>query len=126
MNWGEEEIIFEGPPARGEILVNVALVWTLVWIPLTITSIGRGLWSSYKITSKRASVISTSPIRTERVDIPLEEIVDVIAIGRGVGLWGDMVVTLKNTEKVEFRSIPMWKEIEKHIRENSAVKDQVK
>jgi hypothetical protein len=47
------------------------------------------LW--FKITDKRVAVLSTSPLRTERIDIPLDEITDVICIGRGVGLWGDMV-----------------------------------
>eukprot|EP00854_Cymbomonas_tetramitiformis_P019457 gene19457-23265_t len=30
---------------------------------------------------------------------------DVISIGRGVGLWGDMVITLQNGEKLELRSL---------------------
>ena len=116
VNWGKEEIVYEGPPARGEIIANVAMSWTLVWLPLTISAIGRGLWASYKITDKRVSVMSTSPLRTERTDVPIEEIVDVIAIGRGVGLWGDMVITLKNQEKIELRSLPDFKKIEEHIR----------
>jgi hypothetical protein len=62
-NWGPETILYEGPPARGEIIANVAMSWTVVWIPLTIAAIGRGLWSSYKITDKRVVVISTSPLR---------------------------------------------------------------
>ena len=123
VNWGKEEIVYEGPPARGEIIANVAMSWTLVWIPLTISAIGRGLWSSYKVTDKRGSVMSTSPLRTERIDVPLGEIVDVIAIGRGVGLWGDMVITLKNGEKVELRSMPEFKDIEKHIKENMGTAD---
>jgi hypothetical protein len=116
VNWGVEEIVYEGPPARGEILANLAMSWTLVWLPLTISAIGRGLWASYKITDKRVSVMSTSPLRTERIDVPLEEIVDVIAIGRGIGLWGDMVITLKNQEKVELRSLPDFKKLEEHIK----------
>jgi|TARA_B110001450_G_scaffold134788_1_gene126556 hypothetical protein len=122
-NWGSETVVYEGPPARGEIIANVAMSWTLVWIPLTISAIGRGLWSSYKVTDKRVSVMSTSPLRTERIDVPLGEIVDVIAIGRGVGLWGDMVITLKNGEKVELRSMPEFKDIEKHIKENMGTAD---
>ena len=116
VNWGKEEIVYEGPPARGEIIANVAMSWTLVWLPLTISAIGRGLWASYKITDKRVCVMSTSPLRTERTDVPIEEIVDVIAIGRGVGLWGDMVITLKNQEKIELRSLPDFKKLEEHIR----------
>jgi nitrogen fixation protein len=115
-NWGAEEIVYEGPPARGEIIANVAMSWTLVWLPLTISAIGRGLWASYKITDKRVVVMSTSPLRTERTDVPIEEIVDVIAIGRGVGLWGDMVITLKNQEKIELRSLPDFKKLEEHIK----------
>ena len=115
-NWGAEEIVYEGPPARGEIIANVAMSWTLVWLPLTISAIGLGLWASYKITDKRVVVMSTSPLRTERTDVPIEEIVDVIAIGRGVGLWGDMVITLKNQEKIELRSLPDFKKLEEHIK----------
>ena len=116
INWGPEEIMYEGPPARGEIVANLAMSWTIVWLPLTISAVGRGLWVNYKITDKRVAVLSTSPIRTERTDVPMDEIVDVVAIGRGVGLWGDMVITLKNQEKVELRSLPNFKEIEAHIR----------
>ena len=52
---------------------------------------------------QRIAILSTSPLRTERTDVPLDEIVDVIAIGRGIGLWGDMVITLRNDEKIELR-----------------------
>lgn len=116
MSWGPEVVVFEGPPARGEIVANVAMSWTLVWLPLTIGAIGRGLWSSYKITDKRVCVMSTSPLRTERSDVPMDEIVDVISIGRGIGLWGDMVITLRNQEKIELRSLPDFKKLEEHIR----------
>merc|ERR1719503_444225 len=33
IDWGNETIVFEGPPARGEVVANVAMSWTLVWIP---------------------------------------------------------------------------------------------
>ena len=113
-NWGSETVVYEGPPARGEIIANVAMSWTIVWLPLTISAIGRGLWVNYRITDKRVSVLSTSPLRTERIDVPLKEITDVIAIGRGVGLWGDMVITLKNGEKVELRSMPDLRTMRSH------------
>ena len=122
-DWGPETVKYEGPPARGEVVANLAMSWTIVWIPLTIAAVGRAVWSSYKITDKRVSVLSTSPLRTERIDVPLGEIVDVVAIGRGVGLWGDMVVTLKNQEKVELRSVPEFKDIEQHIRERMGEAD---
>jgi hypothetical protein len=38
--------------------------------------------------------------------IVYDQIVKVVTIGRGVGAWGDMVITLKNGDNVEFRSLP--------------------
>ena len=116
-DWGTETIVYEGPPARGEVVANVAMSWTLVWTPLAIQAAGRALWLSYKITDKRVSVLSISPLRKERTDIPMDQIEDVVCVGRGIGAWGDMVVTLRNGEKVELRSLPEYKKCEEVIRE---------
>ncbi len=44
-DWGTTEtIVYEGPPARGEVVANVAMSWTLVWLPLAIQAVGRALW----------------------------------------------------------------------------------
>ena len=48
-DWGDEVIMFEGPPARGEVVANLAMSWTIVWAPLTIAAIGRALWVNYKV-----------------------------------------------------------------------------
>ena len=32
-NWGSETVVYEGPPARGEIIANVAMSWTVVCFP---------------------------------------------------------------------------------------------
>ena len=117
IDWGTETIVYEGPPARGEVVANVAMSWTLVWLPLAIQAVGRALWLNYKITDKRVSVVSISPLRKERTDIPMDQIQDVVSIGRGIGAWGDMVVTLRNGEKVELRSLPEYKKCEEVIRE---------
>ena len=116
-DWGEEKIIYEGPPARAEVAANVLMSWTVVWLPLTIQAAGRALWKSYKITDKRVCVISNSPLRKERTDVPMEQIKDVISAGRGIGAWGDMVITLRNDEKIELRSLPNFKELEKEIKQ---------
>ena len=42
----------------------------------------------------------------ERLDAAYQEIKDVKTVGRGIGLWGDMVVTLRNNDKIELRSLP--------------------
>ena len=47
----------------------------------------------------------------------MDQIKDCISIGRGIGAWGDMVITLRNNEKIELRSLPDFKTIEKEIKE---------
>lgn len=42
----------------------------------------------------------------EQLDAAYQEVKDVKTVGRGVGLWGDMVVTLRNGDKIELRSLP--------------------
>ena len=42
----------------------------------------------------------------EQLDAAYQEVKDVVTVGRGLGLWGDMVVTLQNGDKVEIRSLP--------------------
>lgn len=42
----------------------------------------------------------------EQLDVPYQEVKEVVFIGRGVGAWGDMVITLKNNDKIEMRSLP--------------------
>ena len=79
-------------------------------------AVGRALWLSYKITDKRVSVLSISPLRKERTDIPMDQIEDVVCVGRGIGAWGDMVVTPQR-RKVELRSLPEYKKCEEVIRE---------
>ena len=47
-----------------------------------------------------------SPCAAERLDAAYQEVKDVKTVGRGIGLWGDMVVTLRNNDKIELRSLP--------------------
>lgn len=46
------------------------------------------------------------PPADEQLDAAYEEVASVVSIGRGVGAWGDMVVTLKDGSKIEMRSLP--------------------
>lgn len=32
VDWGTEEVFYEGPPSRGDLLVNVLLGFTLLWL----------------------------------------------------------------------------------------------
>lgn len=117
MDFSGETVIYEGQPAVGDLVTNIALGFTLIWLPLTLASVGRYIWIKYKFTDKRIVVETTSPIDAGVTQIVYSQIRKVVTIGRGVGLWGDMVITLKNGDNVEFRSLEQYKELEKMINE---------
>jgi hypothetical protein len=103
-----EQVHFESGPHKGDVAVNVALGATLLWLPLTAAAVGRGAFVKYRFTDKRISVITNAPWKKEQLDAAYQEVDDVVSVGRGLGLWGDMVVTLKNGDKIEMRSLPKY------------------
>eukprot|EP00873_Tetraselmis_striata_P000185 jgi/Tetstr1/420449/TSEL_011562.t1 len=112
-----ETVYYEGPPSRGDLAVNILLGTTLLWLPLTFAAVGRGAFVKYRFTDKRFSVETNAPWQTEKTDVAYPEVEKVVSIPRGIGAWGDMVVTLKNGDKVEFRALDRFKELEKYILE---------
>jgi len=117
MDFSKEEVIFEGKPAFGDLITNIALGATLLWLPLTFAAVGRFQWLTYKFTDMRIVMESSAPFESGITQVTYDQIKKVVTIGRGVGLWGDMVVTLKNGENVEFRSLEKFKELEAMINE---------
>jgi len=118
-----ETVFFESRPSAGDLAVNIALGATLLWLPLTFAALGRFAWVNYKITDKRVSVSNTSPVGNEdekQLDVPYDEVTEVVAIGRGIGLWGDMVIKLKDGSKVEIRSVDKWQEVRDYIEQKAA------
>ena len=49
----------------------------------------------------------------ERTDVAFEDVTDCITVGNL--LWGDLLVTLKNGDKVELRSVDNFVEFKKYI-----------
>jgi hypothetical protein len=58
----------------------------------------------------------------DRTDIIYSEIVKMVRVPRGIGLWGDIVVTLKDKSRLEMRSVPKFREIYDYIAEKVADK----
>ena len=56
--------------------------------------------------TKNLNACALSLRAEEELDVPYQEVKDVVTVGRGLGFWGDMVVTLRNNDKVELRSLP--------------------
>ena len=111
-----EDVFYEGGPHIGDLIINCLLAPTLVCLPLTFGAIVRALWLRYRITSRRITV-DGGWRGQERSDIVYSEITKVATVPRGLGLWGDMVLTLKDGSKLEMRSVPRFRELTDYINE---------
>jgi hypothetical protein len=117
----KEDVYYEGGPHVGDLIFNILLAFTVICIPLTVGAIVRALWLRYRITDRRISVTGGWMGR-ERTDIIYSEIVKVVKVPRGVGLWGDLVVTLRDKSRLEMRAVPQFREIYDYITEKTAAK----
>jgi nitrogen fixation protein len=59
----------------------------------------------------------------DRTDIIYSEIVKMVKVPRGIGLWGDMVLTLRDGSRLELRAVPKFREVYDYINEKVAVKN---
>lgn len=121
-----EEVYYEGGPHIGDLIINLLIGLTLIGLPLAVGAIVRALWLRYRFTNRRITVTGGWMGR-DRTDIIYSEIVKVVTVPRGVGLWGDMVVTLRDGSRLELRAVPKFREIYDYINEKVAAKNpQVK
>ena len=117
----KEEVYYEGGPHIGDLIFNIFLAFTVICIPLTVGAIVRALWLRYRITDRRICVIGGWR-GTQRTDIIYSEIIKIVKVPRGVGLWGDLVVTLRDKSRLEMRAVPRFREIYDYISERAADK----
>ena len=64
-DYSGETLYMETPPHRGDLVTNIALGATLLWLPLTVAAISRAAFVQYRFTDKRLSVITTAPWKSE-------------------------------------------------------------
>ena len=106
----KETTFYEGGPHIGDLIINILLGFTVICLPLTVGAVVRATWVRYKITDRRLSVTG-GWMGKDRTDIIYSEIVRIVKMPRGVGLWGDIVVTLKDKSRLELRALPKFREI---------------
>lgn len=119
----QEEVYYEGGPHIGDLILNVLLGFTIVALPLTVGAIVRALWLRYRITNRRISVTGGWMGR-DRSDIIYPEITQVVTVPRGLGLWGDMVLTLRDGSRLELRAVPRFRELYDYINQKLSTKAQ--
>lgn len=119
-----ETTFYEGGPHIGDLIFNILLGFTVICLPLTVGAVVRALWLRYKITDRRISVTGGWQGR-ERTDVVYAEVVKIVKVARGVGLWGDIVVTLRDKSRLEMRAMPRYREVYDYIAERAADKTGV-
>jgi hypothetical protein len=117
-----EEIYYEGGPHVGDLILSILIGLTVVGIPLTVGAIIRALWLRYRITDRRISVMGGWMGR-DRSDIIYSEITKVVIVPRGIGIWGDMVITLRNGSRLELRAVPKFRQVYDYINEKVAARN---
>jgi len=116
-----EETFFEGGPHVGDLLINLLLALTVVCLPLTVGAVVRALWLRYRITDRRISIRGGWRSR-DRTDIVYSEIAKIVQVPRGIGLWGDIVITMRDKSRLEMRAVPKHRDIYNYIAERAADK----
>jgi hypothetical protein len=117
----KENVFYEGGPHIGDLIINILLGFTVVCLPLTVGAIVRALWLRYRITDRRISI--TGGWRgNDRTDVIYAEIIKVTKLPRGIGLWGDLVLTLRDKSRLEMRAVPKFREVQDYIAQKVAAK----
>jgi len=114
-----EELFYEGGPARGDLIVNLIFGATLIGLPFAVGALVRALWLRFTITNRRVSV-SGGWLGRDRSQISFSQIKEVRAVARGFGAWGDMCLLLKDGARLEMRAVPRFREAEAFIKERMA------
>ncbi len=117
----KEETFLESGPHVGDLILNILFGFTLIGIPLTVGAIVRALWLRYRITDRRITVTGGWQGK-DRTDIIYNEVVKIVKVPRGLGFWGDIVVTLKDGSRLEMRAIPKFREVYDFIAQKTAAK----
>lgn len=117
-----EEVYYEGGPHVGDLIINLLVGLTLIGLPLAVGAIVRALWLRYRITNRRISVTGGWMGR-DRTDIIYAEVVKIVKVPRGLGFWGDMVLTLRDGSRLELRAVPKFREIYDYINEKVLAKN---
>ena len=118
-----EEVYYEGAPHIGDLIISLLMSVFVITIPLGIASITRALWVRYRITNRRITVTGGWNGKN-RTDIVYAEIAKVVIVPRGLGGWGDMVLTLKDGSRLELKSLPKFRETYEYIESKLSLKAQ--
>ena len=117
----QEDVHYDGGPAKGDLIFKLLLGVTLIGLPFAIGAIVRAVWLRFRITSRRISVTG-GWMGKEKTQVVYSQIKEVRTVSRGFGAWGDMVLVLIDGARLEMRSVPSFRETEAYILERMAAR----
>ena len=118
-----EEVYYEGAPHIGDLIISLLMSIFVITIPFGVAAIARALWVRYRITNRRITVTGGWRGQT-RTDVVYAEISKIVTVPRGLGSWGDMVLTLKDGSRLELKSLPNFRETYEYIESKLSLKAQ--
>ena len=116
-----EEVFYEGGPAKGDLIINLLAGLTILGLPFTFAAIVRALWLRFTMTNKRITIIG-GWFGRNKTQVSLNNIKEIRSVPRGFGSYGDMVLILNDGSKVEMKSLPLFREKQNFIEENMSNK----
>ena len=112
-----EEVFYEGGPAKGDLIINLLAGLTILGLPFAFAAIVRSLWLRFTITNKRITIVG-GWFGRNKSQISLNNIKEIRSVPRGFGSYGDMVLILNDGSKVEMKSLPLFREKQDFIENN--------
>ena len=112
-----EEVFYEGGPAKGDLIINLLAGLTILGLPFAFAAIVRSLWLRFTITNKRITIIG-GWFGRNKSQVSLNNIKEIRSVPRGFGSYGDMVLILNDGSKVEMKSLPLFREKQDFIENN--------
>ena len=112
-----EKVFYEGGPAKGDLIVNLLAGITILGLPFAFAAIVRSLWLRFTITNKRITIIG-GWFGRNKTQVSLNNIKEIRSVPRGFGSYGDMVLILNDSSKVEMKSVPAFREKQNYIEKN--------
>ena len=116
-----EEVFYEGGPAKSDLIINLLAGFTLLGLPFTFAALVRALWLRYSFTNKRITIVG-GWFGRNKTQVSLNKISEIRSVPRGFGSYGDMVLILNDGSKVEMKSLPTFREKQNFIEKNMSKK----
>ena len=112
-----EEVFYEGGPAKGDLIINLLAGLTILGLPFAFAAIVRSLWLRFTMTNKRITIVG-GWFGRNKTQVSLSNIKEIRSVPRGFGSYGDMVLILNDGSKVEMKSLPSFREKQNFIEKN--------